>query len=216
MPRRTADPLTRPLSRAWRRTRRTVLARRRPLAALCAALATAFALQAHAAPPPPRVAVLVADRDLPPGATVTDDDLTRVGFAPGSVPTGVLTAPEAVGRTTVGPVRAGEPLTDVRLLDEGLLAKYPGAVAVPVRIADGPTTGLLRVGDRVSVLATDPQGSGPAVPVAEAVPVLALPEGGDDPTMASGALVVLAVGPDTGRELAAAGARSFLSLVLVR
>src|SRR3954454_15916083 len=91
--------------RRLRRLRRLVLARRRLLAAVCASLAVAFALQANAAPPPPRTWVLTAARDLSPGVTVSADDLVPVAFDPATVPAGVLSRQEAVGRTTVGPIR---------------------------------------------------------------------------------------------------------------
>lgn len=200
-----------------RRLRRRILARRRLLAALCAGLAVATALQAHTAPPPPLATVLTAARELPPGTTVAPGDLEPTLFTPASVPDGVLSREEAVGRTTVGPVRAGEPLTDVRVLDDGLLERYPGAVAAPVRIGDAAAVDLLQVGDRVTVLAADPRTDGPAVTIAEAVPVLALPpRRRSDPGLVSGALVVLAVDATTARGLAGAGTRSFLSVVVVR
>lgn len=201
-----------------RRFRRAVLARRRLLAALFAALAVATALRAHAEPPPPRIPVVVAARDIPAGATVSADDLGRAGFAPGSVPDGVVaSAQDAVGRTTVGPVRAGEPLTDVRLLGAGLLARYPGAVAAPVRLGDGATVELLRVGDRVDILAADPRGSGPAEVAARDAPVIAIPPPGDaGPGPTGGGLILVAVPDDTARVLAGHGVRSFLSAVIVR
>lgn len=200
-----------------RRLRRRILARRRLLAALCAGLAVAAALQAHAAPPPPRTSTLTAARDLPPGHTLTSSDLAPALFAPASVPDGVLATEEAVGRTTVGPIRAGEPLTDVRVLGDGLLEHYPGAVAAPVRIGDAAAADLLQVGDRVTLLAADPQSDGPAVSIAEAVPVLAVPpRRRADPGLVSGALIVLAVDATTARQLAGAGTTSFLSVVIVR
>lgn len=200
-----------------RRLRNRILAHRRPLAAVLAALAVASALQANAAPPPPRVSVVTASRDLPPGATVTAGDVETVGFDPASVPTGVLAAPEVIGRTTVGPVRAGEPLTDVRLLGEALLDRYPGSVAAPVRIGDAASVDLVRVGDQVSVLAADPQDTAPAVTLAESAPVIAVPpRRRADPGITSGALIVLAVDPVTARELAGAAVSSYLSVVIVR
>ena len=61
-----------------------------------------------------------------------------------------------MGRTLAAPLREGEPVTDVRVVAEGLLAGYPSLVAAPVRIADAGAVRLLRVGDRVDVVATDP------------------------------------------------------------
>ncbi len=209
--------LPRPLRRRLLRLRRSVLRHRRPLAAALAALAVLTALQASASPAAPTVPVLVAAHDLAPGTSLTPDDLVTGSFRPGSVPDGTLARHQAVGRRVVGPVRAGEPLTDVRVLDTALLARHPGASAVPVRLGDAEAAALLRVGDRVTLLAADPQASGPAVAVAEDVPVLALPRPRDDrPGLTGGALVVLALDPGTARVVAGAAARSFLSATVVR
>lgn len=213
-PARPALPV--PLRRSLRRLRRTLLRRRRLLAAALAGLAVATALQAVAAPPQPTVPVLVAAHDLAPGATLSGSDLTTSPFRPDSVPEGVVGLRAAVGRRVVGPVRAGEPLTDVRLLDDALLARYPGTSAVPVRLGDADAAALLRVGDRVTLLAADPQASGPAVPVAEDAPVLALPRARREYAgMTGGALVVLALDPATAQVVAGAASRSFLSAAVV-
>jgi Flp pilus assembly protein CpaB len=205
-------------SRTVRRVRRSVLAHRRGLAALCAGLAVLVALQAQAAPPPPRSSVLVASRDLAAGVPVSADDLTRGAFAPDSVPEGVIgRLADAVGRTTVGPVRRGEPLTDVRLLGAGMLERHPGSVVVPVRIGDQAAVDLLRVGDRVDILAADPQGDGPATTVASRVPVVAIPPAGRNSSgLVPGALVVVATTAETARRIAGLGVAAYLSVVLVR
>ncbi len=213
--------MTGPLPRTrsfLRRIRRAVLARRRVLAAVFAALAVATALRANAEPPPPRVPVLVASQDIPAGSTLTAEDVATARFAPGTVPDGVVeSAPDAVGRTTVGPVRAGEPLTDVRLLGTGLLSRYPGSVAAPVRLGDRATVDLLRVGDRIDILAADPSGSGPAVLAASDVPVLAVPPARDAGAgLTRGGLILVAVSDETARTLAGHAVTSFLSAVIVR
>ena len=202
-----------------RRLRRAVLARRRPLAALLAALATAAALRAQAAPPPPRTSVLTAAHDLPAGSVVTPADLRHTPFAPGSVPSGVLDDADAVvGRTTTGPVRAGEPLTGARLVTRSLLEGYPGRSAVPVRIGDAAAVTLLRVGDRVDLFAADPQGASRAVLLGRDLPVLAIPHPDDDalPGTTSGALVVLAVPEPATAEVSQAAVSSVLSVALTR
>jgi Flp pilus assembly protein CpaB len=202
-----------------RRVRRTVLARRRLLAALAAAAAVASGLQAAAGPPPPKTPVVTAARDIAGGAVLRPADLESVAFDPRSVPSGVVSsAAEVVGRTTAGPLRAGEPVTDVRLLSGSLLAAYPGMVAAPVRIADAGTVALLDVGDRIDVLAADPQGRSEAVVVAPDAPVIALPHqrATPSPTAPAGGLVVLAVSDATARTLAAAGVSRYLSIVLNR
>lgn len=197
-----------------RRARRAVLARRRPLAALTAGLGVLTAMQALAPPAAPTATVLTAAHDLPAGARLGRADLVRSAVPPSSVPVGALsTEGAALGRTTTGPVRAGETLTDVRLLSGSLLEGYPGRVAAPVRIADPGAVTLLRIGDRVDVIAADPQGRAPATLVAEAAPVVALPRS-EESTLASGGLVVLAVSEETARSLAAAAVAGYLSLVI--
>jgi Flp pilus assembly protein CpaB len=200
-----------------RSVRRAVLARRRPLAALCTAIAVAAGLAAHAAPPPPRTMVLTAAHDLGSGVVVQGGDLRRTAYLPASVPAGAVTRTVAVGRTTAGPVRAGEPLTDARLVTSSLLDGYPGLVAVPVRIGDAGAVRLLRVGDRVDVLAADTGagGRGAASVVGRDVPVLAIPRPGEEsPGLVTGALVVLGLPEAEARTVAQASVSSFLSVVL--
>lgn len=198
-----------------RRLRRVLLARRRPVAALAAGLAVFVGLQAAAAPPPTLTPVVTAARDLPAGSVLTEHDLTLTSFAPGSVPDGAVTTAAATGRTTTGPVRRGEPLTDARLLHGSLLDGYPGTVAAPVRIADPGTVSLLRIGDRVDVVAADPQGRHEAELVAADAPVVALPRA-EESMLASGGLVVLAVTDTTARRLAGASVSGYLSVVVTR
>jgi Flp pilus assembly protein CpaB len=203
---------------AGRRLRRTVLARRRTLAAVCAAVAVAAALRANASPPAPTTMVLTAAHDLPAGVVVGASDLRRAAFAPGTVPAGsVPSAAVALGRTTAGPMRAGEPITDARLVTTSMLEGYPGLVAVPVRMGDAGAVRLLRVGDRIDVLAADPQSRSAATVVQRDVPVLAIPRPDDStPGPTSGALVVLGVSRASARILAQASVTAVLSVVLTR
>jgi Flp pilus assembly protein CpaB len=201
------------LTRLARTVRRAVLRRRRLLAALLTAVAVATGIRAVAAPPPARVGVLVAAHDLAPGAVIGADDLTEARFAPGTLPAGLADAPE--GRVLAAPLRAGEPVTDVRLLGHALTASYPGLTAVPVRLPDAGMAGLLRAGDRIDLVAADPQGSGASV-VAAGVPVLALPAPGPDDAAAGGLpgrLVVVGAQPGDVPQIADASVRYFLSFV---
>ncbi len=199
-----------------RRVRRAVLARRRGLAALCTALAVLAGLRAVAPPPPPTVPVVVAARDLAAGTTLGDDDVTVVQVAARTRPDGTSgTTATSRGRVLAAPLRRGEPVTDVRLVGPGLLRGYPGLVAAPVRVADAAAVGLLRVGDRVDLVAADPAG-GPAEVVARGAAVLALPRPsertGADPLQA-GALVVVGVLPGQALELASATVSRLLSVI---
>ena len=187
------------------------------LAALCAALAVFATVRANAAPAPPHTLVLTAAHDLAAGVVVHRADLRRVPFDPGSVPRGVVDSATALGRTTAAPIRAGEPVTDVRLVAASVLAGYPGMVAVPVRIGDPAAVHLLRVGDHVDLVAADPQGDSPARIVASDVPVLAIPRPGEDsPGLANGAPLVLGMPEASVRDVAQASVASYLSVVILR
>ncbi len=160
------------LRAAARHVRRTILRRRRLLAALCALVAVWAGLRAAAEPAPERVPVTVAAHDLGAGAVLRPGDLTTVGFAPGTVPAGHIRDP--VGRQLAGPMRRGQPITDAALLGASLVRDRPDLVALPVRLPDTAMADLLRVGDEVDVISSDPQG-GPAATVARGALVLALP-----------------------------------------
>lgn len=154
------------------RLRGTVLRHRRLLAGVCAAVAAAAVL--HVVQPPPSATedVLVAARDLPAGAVLAHDDVRTAAYALGTAPDGLVVDP--VGRALAGPVRRGEPVTTSRVVEPGMLDEHPGLVAVPVRIPDATTVALLRVGDRVDLVAADPA-AGHAVRIASGARVLALP-----------------------------------------
>ncbi|MCB0894014.1 MAG: pilus assembly protein CpaB [Nocardioides sp.] len=204
------------LAALLRPVRRAVLARRRLLAAVLAAVAVAAGLQAATAAPPATVPVLVAARDLPSGTVLGASDVRTVGFAPGSVPAGAVGHPD--GRTLAAPLRAGEPLTDVRLVGPALTDGYPGLVAVPVRLPDSGVAGLLAVGDRVDLVSADPQHAGAEV-VAAAVPVLALPVDEDGApgvtgTGLGGRLIVVGAEPGDVARIADASVRTFLTVTL--
>lgn len=194
----------------WRSVRRAVLRRRRAIAAVLTAVAVASGLHAVTGPAPDTVPVLVAARDLPAGVEIADADLRTVRFAPGSVPAGVATDP--VGQVLAAPLRTGEPITDLRLVGPELTAGQPGLVAVPVRLPDPGMVALLDVGDRIDLVATDPQDGGASV-VADDVPVLAIPAA-DDVSSASGLpgrLVVVGAESEQVESLAAAAVRSFVT-----
>jgi Flp pilus assembly protein CpaB len=193
-----------------RPVRRAVLRRRRLIAALLAGIAVAAGVHAAAGPAPATVPVLVAARDLPAGVRIGAADLETVRFAPGSAPEAA--ADDPVGEVLAAPLRSGEPVTDVRLVGPELTAGRPDLVAVPVRLPDPGMVALLDVGDRIDLLATDPQAGG-ATAVATDVPVLAIP-GADDQTSASGLpgrLVVVGADATEVNALAEAVVRSVVT-----
>jgi Flp pilus assembly protein CpaB len=198
-----------------RRVRRAVLARRRMLAAVFAVLAVLAGLRSVSPPPPDTAPAVVAARDLPGGQVLTSQDLAVAELPPDAVPAGAATSPvPLVGRTTAAPLRRGETVTDLRVVAPSLLDGYPGLVAVPIRLGDAATLPLLSVGDRIDVVAADPQG-GRADVVATGVPVVAIPQpGAREDGLVSGGLVVVAASRADAERLAAAGVSAFLSPVL--
>ena len=81
-------------------------------------------------------------------------------------------------------------------------------MAAPVRIGDAAAVDLLRIGDRVDVVAADPQGRAPATVVAYDAPVVAAPRRGRGGGADDRRLLVLAVTEETAAELAGAGSRA--------
>ena len=152
----------------FRRPRSPVHTARRVAAALLAGFALVLALRPNplpaAAQRPEVVEVAVSARDLPAGTVLTADDVTVAEFAVPATPAGTVgDAGQLVHRVLAGSVRAGEPITDARLVGPGLTALLPeGQVAAPVRLADLAVAALVRTGDRIDVLATPPDVGAPA------------------------------------------------------
>ncbi|MEU6646745.1 SAF domain-containing protein [Saccharomonospora sp. NPDC046836] len=179
---------------------------RRALAALLFLLAAALALHPATADDEPGSALLVAARDLPLGTTLRPADV-RVVRAPDSLrPSGALTDPAEIdGRLLVGIARAGEPLTDVRLV--GKQVTPPGTATVPVRLADAGVAALLRPGSRVDVVSLAAAEQSEKLLASGATVLTVLGTGGqprDGPLAGDDApLVLLAVPVDAAAHLAA-------------
>src|SRR5262245_42840444 len=198
-----------------RRVRRAVLRRRRLLAALLALVAVWAGLRATAAPPAPQVPVTVAAHDLGARTVLRPSDLATVGFAPDTVPSGHIRDP--VGRQLAGPVRRGQPITDTALVGASLVRDRPDLVALPVRLPDTAMAELLSIGDRVDLVAADPQG-GPATTVARDVLVLALPPPPSDAAADGlpGRMVVLGVPAPDVTAVSSATVTRFLTVAWSR
>ncbi|WP_344773904.1 Flp pilus assembly protein CpaB [Nocardioides panacisoli] len=188
--------------------RRAVLRRRRLLAALCAAGAVLAAVRVAAPPAPATVDLVVAARDLPAGTVLSAEDLRTTRVAAGAVPADVVAAP--AGATLAAPLREGEAVTDVRLVGPGLAAPDPGRVAVPVRFSDAGQAALLGPGDRVDVLATDPEQRTTSTVASDAV-VLATPGTQDDTGALTGRVVVLGVTPAEVEQVTSSAVTAFVT-----
>ncbi|MEU0941152.1 SAF domain-containing protein [Embleya sp. NPDC005971] len=195
----------------WRR----VLARhRRGLAALSAAVAVLAVIVAVRPTPAPTGAVLVAARDLPAGSTPGPADLALVALPTALHPAGVLHAVgQATGVALTGPLRRGEPVTDVRVAHPGG-PHDPGTVILPARFADADAVAVLRPGDRIDVLAAPaPEHPGPARLIVPAAIVVARPTATGS---SAGALLILEVPRTVAAELAGAAGGSVLTYTIHR
>jgi hypothetical protein len=113
-------------------------------------------------------------------------------------------------------LREGEPVTDVRLVGDDLAAAHPELATLPVRFPDAGLARLLEVGDRIDLVATDPQSGGASV-VATEVLVLATPAAVDDRAdPVPGVVVVLGVPPTAVASVSEASVRWFLGYAFSR
>lgn len=200
-----------PARRRLRAVRHQLRRRRRLIAATLTAVAALSALHTLAPPPPETVEVLVAARDLPSGSLLAEDDLVARAWPVDLAPADA--AVRATGRVLAAPIGRGEVVTDVRLVGPGLALAQPGETIVPVRLPDAGMATLLRAGDKVDLLATDP-GTGEAALVARDVTVLATPTGvPEGPAGGSGgALVVVGASAEEAVTIAGAALTQFLTV----
>ncbi|WP_166347309.1 SAF domain-containing protein [Phytoactinopolyspora limicola] len=187
---------------------------RRLLAAGLAAAAAALAIHVISPTPPAGVDVLVAARDLSGGEPIHADDITTVALPPDTLPGGLVGASDVIDRVLAGPVRAGEPITDRRLLGPALLDGWGSdLVAAPVRVTDAGAATLIRTGDRIDLLAAGGEALTGAHVVASDVPVLTVltTDGG---ALAEGALLVVGATADQAADLAQAAVTARLSFTI--
>ncbi len=126
-----------------------------------------FSTRMSANAEPATAQVMVAARNLPVGAMISESDL-KIGAWSGSLPAGaVLKKEDAIGRGVIAAVYEGEPLLESRLAAKGAGAGLaatipPGMRAVAVRVNDVVgVAGFVVPGQRVDVLVlgTPPGGS---------------------------------------------------------
>ncbi|HET8615232.1 MAG TPA: Flp pilus assembly protein CpaB [Actinomycetales bacterium] len=204
--------------------RRRRWALRRASSAVLAAGAAVVGLTVLSQPAAPGLPVLVAAHDLAPGEVLAPPDVSLSSRSRAELPRGTLrSADDAVGRVLSSGARAGEVLTDVRLVGPRLVDSLAaGEVAAPVRVADASAVSLVGPGDRVDVLVAV-EGATSARTVVRDATVLVRPrsEGADGVLGAAaddsrGGLLVLSVGSGDAQALAGAAALGPLSLVLRR
>jgi Flp pilus assembly protein CpaB len=182
--------------------RRFVFQHHRLLAAIFAGLAVLAGLSS-VREEPGGVRVLVARHDLDSGHVIEESDV-RVAVL-GDAPDHAMTSAAAVGRRVAGPMRAGEPLTDYRVLEPDALDGYGAdAVLTSVVVPDDSSLTGVQVGDRVDVIAVDPHGEAKAEVVARDVEVVTLPSDEERDAIALGIVTTEKIALD----LASAGLES--------
>lgn len=127
-----------------------------------------------------------------------------------------------VGRAVATVLPAGSLVHPAQLVGPGLLEGHaPGTVAVPVRPADASMIGLLSPGQHVDVTVSSdaPESSGGTQRIAEAAPVLWIPQNDSENWLGAGEqashVVILAVDAETAGAIAEAGHQGRLHLSLV-
>jgi Flp pilus assembly protein CpaB len=165
----------------WTRIRgRPATSARRILAALLFLAAGVLAVRPAAAQGGSETPVIVSAHDIAAGSVLRRDDV-RVVRLPDSIrPAGTLSTIESVdGRLLAGAARAGEPITDARLVGTYPDVTAPGdlrTAVVPVRLADAGIAALLHPGGHVDVVT--------------------MPESGGRQLLAEMATVVTVIAPD--------------------
>lgn len=184
------------------------LARRVLAAALVLAAAV---LLVRGDPDSARVEVVVASRDLPPGISLTAEDLSSTTHEAGSLPSGVVHDPAVVlGATLTGAMASGEVFTDLRIVGPRLAevaTGSPEARIVPIRLADTAVAGILRAGDRVDVVGAEERARTLATDAA--VVLIA----GSDERERNGPVVLVAMDAEHAVAVAAASLHTALTVV---
>jgi Flp pilus assembly protein CpaB len=207
------------LLHGWRPDWTRTVAARRAAAGGLVVLAAVAALRPD--PSDGRADIVIAARDLPPGAELSAADVIVESRPMITIPDGALSEPSAaVGSTLTGPARRGEVITDVRLLSPRLadVAAGPDARIVPLHLADTALLDLIHPGDVVDVLAVDDTGPGetderPQVMATDAVVVL-VSEKRQSPSSSDDRLLLIALPAPTANQVAGASLTKAITLTL--
>lgn len=234
--------------RDWLRRRPLALSRhsataRKALAAALLATAALLAFAPGGSDASRATPVVVTARDVATGTTLRAADVTLARLPPTAVPAGALTDPDAaVGVTLAGSARAGEPLTDARIVNGGAMsltgsdrgegtadadaaggadtadpddAARDDTATVPIRLSDAAITGLLRPGTHVDVITADDTSDEGRVLASDATVVtVTAPDDTNRTSAPDGPLVLIALPADTATHVAAASLRQPVTVTL--
>jgi len=159
--------------------------------------------------------VVVTARDIATGTTLSPGDVALARLPPAAVPSGALTSTTAaVGAVLAGSARAGEPLTDARLVSGYSSPRADDETAtVPIRLSDPAIAGLLRPGTRVDVVTADDTADEGRVLASDAT-VVTVTRDPPHAVAAAGPLVLIALPADTATTVAAVSLRQPVTVTL--
>ena len=128
------------------------LTRRKPITAALVTFAVVIGLSAVVGRHSPSTEVVVMNRDVAAGTSLTAADVRLAALDDAFVPvTAMQTIEDVVGRITTGALAVNEVLTSTRVMSQ----TSAGSLAVPIRLADPSVALLLRPGDVVDVVASE-------------------------------------------------------------
>ncbi len=143
--------------------RTTRIRPQRIIAALCFAFACALVVWALT-PSQGGTPVVVANRNLPPGAQLREQDLVVVDFPTALVPDQTFTSvDDAADKRTSAGLSKGSPVTRSTLLDEQALPAGSSDLIMPVRLVDDAAASLLQPGQRIRLFSSLPEGGSEVV-----------------------------------------------------
>lgn len=203
----------------FRSLHRRLLLHRRTLAVLLGAVAVGLALVRVLGPAPAVERFWVAAHDLSAGSILTAADLVRAPFVPGHHPEGAVRDLDdrVLGHVLAVGLRRGEAITGSKLLGDTRFRPPGDRIPMAVHLEDAAVAALLRPGDRIDLLATDPRELHPPQLVARQARVLAVPEPAEGSFgEADGRLLVVAVRPEETDDLAAAATTRYLHVIWSR
>ena len=168
--------------------------------------------------------VVVAQTDMPEGATIGWAAVVVAQWPVGTIPPGAFTSIDSLtGRVTRVPVFKGEALVPGRLAPDGTgpgleVRITPGKRAMSFRIDDvSGIAGLIHGNSRVDILVVDGGADRAAKPVVENMRVLAIgavPHRSEDGRAINAFVATVEVTPDESAKLARAIAQGAIHLVL--
>lgn len=195
------------------RVQRFILWHRRGIAALAAAVCIFAVVSALTPASHGGRDVVVVVRAVAAGSTVTSDDLSVQKIPDEVIPDNALNSVDAaIGKVAVVPLTPATVVTSAYLL--GANSAPTGTRQVPIRVPDADLVTLLRVGDRVSVVA--PSSEGGSRVIASNTRVAALPQINAGTGLSTGersALIVLEVPQDAAAAVSMASLQRSLNLV---